>query len=78
MKPNTWTKAPDCETSACVEVMWMRCDNGSCVEVAHTTDGWRVRDSKNPDGPWLSFTESEWSAFTAGVRAGHFDRPCAG
>ncbi|WP_433193215.1 DUF397 domain-containing protein [Nocardia sp. CA-107356] len=47
-----------------------------CVEVAHL-DGGRVgmRDSKNPTGPALVFTPSEWDAFTAGVQDGEFNRP---
>lgn len=50
-------------------------DNGNdCVEVADLSDGGRlVRDSKNPAGPRLSFTPSEWTAFVKGVRAGEFD-----
>lgn len=47
---------------------------GNCVEVAHLGDGHRaVRDSKNPTGPALIVTPAEWTAFTAGVRAGEFD-----
>jgi len=48
---------------------------GECVEVADLpADGGRaVRDSKNPTGPALTFTATEWAAFTAGVRAGEFD-----
>ncbi|WP_084161263.1 DUF397 domain-containing protein [Nocardia sp. BMG51109] len=34
-----------------------------------------VRDSKNPTGPALVFTPSEWDAFTTGVKDGEFDRP---
>lgn len=34
-----------------------------------------MRDSKNPTGPALIFTASEWDAFTAGVNDGEFDRP---
>lgn len=46
----------------------------NCVEVAHTPDGGRaVRDSKNPTGPMLAFTPSEWDAFIAGVKVGEFD-----
>lgn len=45
----------------------------NCVEVAQLADVVGVRDSKNPDGPVLVFTPDEWSAFTAGVRAGEFD-----
>jgi len=45
-----------------------------CVEVADLDGGCRaVRDSKNPAGPALTFTVSEWAAFTTGVRAGEFD-----
>ncbi|MGA4791422.1 DUF397 domain-containing protein [Nocardia sp. AB354] len=45
-----------------------------CVEVAFLNDAVGVRDSKNPTGPALIFTPSEWSAFTAGVQCGRFDR----
>lgn len=45
-----------------------------CVEVAFLDDGVGVRDSKNPTGPALIFTPSEWFAFTAGLQRGRFDR----
>jgi hypothetical protein len=32
-----------------------------------------VRDSKDPSGPVLDFTDAEWSAFIAGVKRGEFD-----
>ena len=49
-------------------------NGGNCVEVADFDGGCRaVRDSKNPTGPALTFTATEWTAFTAGVRAGEFD-----
>jgi uncharacterized protein DUF397 len=44
----------------------------NCVEVADLDTGRAVRDSKNPSGPALMFTATEWAAFTAGVRAGEF------
>jgi hypothetical protein len=44
-----------------------------CVEVARRSDGIAVRDSKDPDGPVLVFTDHEWRAFLAGVRDGEFD-----
>jgi Domain of unknown function (DUF397) len=48
--------------------------NGHCVEVATSPDQRiRVRDSKDPDGPVLRFTQSEWEAFLEGVRNGEFD-----
>ena len=38
---------------------------GECVEVAFLTPHTiGVRDSKNPTGPSLSFTPTEWDAFT--------------
>ncbi|MGW4773210.1 DUF397 domain-containing protein [Nocardia sp. NPDC004278] len=47
-----------------------------CVEVAHLDGGMvGVRDSKDPTGPALVFTPSEWDAFTAGIQDGEFDRP---
>ncbi|MGH3902561.1 MAG: DUF397 domain-containing protein [Pseudonocardiaceae bacterium] len=48
-------------------------DGGACVEVANLRTARTVRDSKDPTGPALTFTAAEWSAFTAGVRAGEFD-----
>jgi hypothetical protein len=64
-----------------------RSGNGAnCVEIA-TVDArlfpidkaqtagrlFLVRDSKDPDGPVLSFTPDEWRAFTEGVKDGEFD-----
>jgi len=47
---------------------------GNCVETAKLPDGGRaVRDSKDPDGPVLTFTASEWAAFVAGVKAREFE-----
>jgi hypothetical protein len=33
----------------------------------------KVRDSKDPAGPMLTFSAREWDAFLAGVRADEFD-----
>ena len=42
---------------------------GNCVEIAQLPGGLvAVRDSKNPDGPVLTFPVSEWRAFIQGVR----------
>lgn len=43
-------------------------DNGQCVEVANTLDA--VRDSKNPDGPVLTWTPEALGAFLAQVKRG--------
>ncbi len=32
-----------------------------------------VRDSKDRQGPVLTFTPAEWRAFVVGVRSGEFD-----
>ncbi|MQY19487.1 hypothetical protein NRB20_25770 [Nocardia sp. RB20] len=50
--------------------------SGDCVEVAFlSSDAVGVRDSKNPTGPALSFTPSEWDAFTTRLRSGTFADP---
>jgi Domain of unknown function (DUF397) len=49
-------------------------NGGACVEVAPLSDGGRaVRDSKDPTGPILRFTEAEWNAFVEGAKDGEFD-----
>ncbi len=49
-------------------------NNAACVEVAGLVDGGRaVRDSRDPSGPALVITATQWAAFTAGVRVGDFD-----
>ncbi|WP_063047715.1 DUF397 domain-containing protein [Nocardia pseudovaccinii] len=46
-----------------------------CVEVAFLAEGHvGIRDSKNPTGPSLVFTPSEWDAFAVGVNDGKFNR----
>ncbi|WP_406232615.1 DUF397 domain-containing protein [Nocardia sp. NBC_01009] len=62
------------------EAKWFKSSRSSggkeCVEVAFLDRGHvGVRDSKNPTGPALVFTPSEWDAFTTGVNDGEFDRP---
>ncbi|NUR95738.1 MAG: DUF397 domain-containing protein, partial [Kribbellaceae bacterium] len=42
------------------------------VEVARRGDEIIVRDSKDASGPALSFTLTEWHAFTRGVVQGEF------
>ena len=49
-------------------------NGGQCVEVAMNLPGIvAVRDSKDPDGPKLTFTPAEWKAFIGGVKTGKFD-----
>jgi len=48
---------------------------GNCIELAELPDG-RIglRDSKNPDGPYLTFTRAEVAAFADGIAKREFDR----
>lgn len=49
---------------------------GGCVEVCMLADGTiGLRDSKDVSKPPHVFTQPEWHAFVAGVRAGEFDLP---
>jgi hypothetical protein len=52
-------------------------NSGSCVEVATNllphSGHILVRDSKNPQGTVLTFTEAEWKAFLGGVHDGEFE-----
>lgn len=43
---------------------------GDCVEWSIDGRWVRVRDSKDPSGPVLSFTHAEWDAFRRGMQAG--------
>lgn len=46
----------------------------NCVQVG-VLDGstCAVRNSKNPAGPAVVYTQAEWEAFVSGVKAGEFD-----
>lgn len=49
-------------------------NGGNCVELTGCgCGGIAVRDSKDPDGPKLSFATTEWRAFTRQVKTGQFD-----
>jgi hypothetical protein len=46
----------------------------NCVEAALAPDGGIVvRDSKDPGGPVLRFSRSEWDAFLDGAQGGEFE-----
>jgi len=74
-----WTRSSFCANAGCVEVEFRKASRSGqfdCVEVGADAGGTvHVRDSKDPDGPCLQFTQKEWSAFRAGVKAGEFDLP---
>jgi hypothetical protein len=62
MQRNTWTKSSRSG------------NNGACVEVMNTGDAVRIRDTKdNGNGPVLSFTAQEWTAFIAAAKNGEFE-----
>ncbi|MBM0276047.1 DUF397 domain-containing protein [Micromonospora tarensis] len=46
---------------------------GNCVEVARPSQVVMVRDSKDHQGPVLSFDAEQWVGFVQGIRAGEFD-----
>lgn len=48
--------------------------NGQCVEVAITSEGVAVRDSKNRAGGHLELTHAQWAALVGGVKDGKFDQ----
>ncbi|MFN2495407.1 MAG: DUF397 domain-containing protein [Pseudonocardiaceae bacterium] len=48
-------------------------NGGNCVEVTDLDGGRRaVRDSRDPAGAVLTFTGTEWKAFTVALRNGEF------
>ncbi|HEV7452449.1 MAG TPA: DUF397 domain-containing protein [Pseudonocardiaceae bacterium] len=64
----------DLDRSAWQKSTYSNGTGGACVEVADLDGGGRaVRDSKDPAGPALMVTATEWIAFTARVRGGEFD-----
>ncbi|GGM17859.1 MULTISPECIES: DUF397 domain-containing protein [Micromonospora] len=46
---------------------------GDCVEVATPPQLVLVRDSKDQQGPVLSFTSGQWTGFVRGIKVGTFD-----
>jgi hypothetical protein len=51
-------------------------ENGACVEAAFIgTHGIAIRDSKDPNGPVLTFDAATARAFLDAVKAGRFNLP---
>ncbi|WP_328917079.1 MULTISPECIES: DUF397 domain-containing protein [unclassified Streptomyces] len=42
-------------------------ENADCVEIAQLDDEIATRDSKNPTGPALVFSQGAWTAFVRGI-----------
>jgi len=49
------------------------CAAGNCVQIAFHEGSFLVGDTKDPNGPHLSFDADEWKTFLAGVKDGDFD-----
>jgi Domain of unknown function (DUF397) len=49
--------------------------SGSCVEMAKLPEdaGFAIRNSRDPEGPALIYTQAEITAFILGARDGDFD-----
>jgi hypothetical protein len=47
--------------------------DANCVQVRQDNDLIVVGNSRLPDGPFLSYTTSEWTAFLDGAKKGEFD-----
>jgi hypothetical protein len=48
-------------------------DAGECVELRRRAGAVEVRDSKDPHGPALRFTPSEFAAWLDGAKQAEFD-----
>jgi hypothetical protein len=74
----TWRKASysTSQGGGCVEVgVWRKAsysgsNGGGCIEVASTKARVAIRDSKDPDGPKLTFTAEDWRQFTHQLKGG--------
>ena len=43
----------------------LNCNGGTCVQVAATEYAVLLGDSRQPNGPVISYTQDEWHAFIA-------------
>ena len=67
---------PDIPPSARARLAWRvarDCDAGTCISVAPHQGMIVIGDTKNPDGPVLSYSHDEWFTFVQGIRQGDFD-----
>lgn len=64
---------PDLSGAEWVKSSYSDGNGGACVEIAPGFDGLvPVRDSKDPEGPALTFSANAWSVFLHAVRDGEF------
>jgi hypothetical protein len=65
--------APDTSGAEWVKSSYSEGNGGNCVEVAPGFAGLvPVRDSKDPEGPALTFSASAWRSFVGALREGEF------
>jgi hypothetical protein len=58
------------------DITWrtaLSCNGGTCIKVAASGESILIADSKEPDGPILTYTPAEWREFLAGAKNGDFD-----
>ncbi|MFF0308463.1 DUF397 domain-containing protein [Streptosporangium sp. NPDC004379] len=67
-----WRKSSRSTGGNCVEVAIVPGDPVVAAHKAQEDELYLVRDSKDPDGPALAFTQGEWDAFLGGVKDGEF------
>ncbi|GIH71282.1 DUF397 domain-containing protein [Sphaerimonospora thailandensis] len=70
-----WRKSSSSANQDCVEVAIADAGEAGVEHKADEERLYLIRDSKDPDGPVLAFTPSEWDAFIGGVKDGEFDGP---
>jgi Domain of unknown function (DUF397) len=48
-------------------------NGGNCVQALDTGHAVQVRDSKNPDGPVLTFPRAQWASFITEIKNGQHE-----
>ena len=67
------TQTPDVSKATWRKSSYSNANGGNCVEVADNYPGIiPVRDSKDPQGPALTFTPTAWTAFITAIHDGEF------
>lgn len=73
----TWQKSSYSANGNCVQRFRKSsysADTANCVEQGTCRcDGVPIRDSKDPDGPVLVFTDEAWAGFLTAIKQGQFD-----
>jgi Domain of unknown function (DUF397) len=57
------------------ELTWLKSSGSAeqnCVDVAFISEMVLVRDSKDPDGPFLKLPAGQWDAFVKRIKGGDF------